>query len=87
MSSATNILTISSFAVNAALATSLSYLWGLINGIQVISYLTFFTTMVPANVSSFYEFLNDLQTFNFLPFSLKSTMDLIGITAGEYNDQ
>lgn len=87
ISSASKVISVGTFILNTALATSLSYLWGLINGIQIISYLPYFNTMVPANVISFYEFINDMQTFNFIPFSLDNAMDSIGITAGEYDDK
>ena len=79
------VMSAGTFILNSALSISLSYLWGLINSIQIISYLPFFNTMVPANVISFYNFLNDMQNFNFIPISLDSTMNKIGITPGEYD--
>ena len=86
MNTVSKVMTVGTFFVNLALASSLSYLWGLINGIQIISYLPFFNTMVPANVISFYSFINDLQSFNFLPFSLDSTLNTIGITPGVHDN-
>ena len=42
--------------------------------------------MIPANIYTFYLFLNDMQKFDYFPFTLDRIMDLIGITAGE-NDE
>ena len=80
------MVTVGTFFINIALATSLSYLWGLINAIQIISYLPEFNTMVPANVVSFYSFLNNIQNYNFLPFSVNTVLNKIGVTAGEFDD-
>ncbi len=39
----------------------------MINALQIIGNLPNFNLYIPANVIQFYEFINDLQSFNFLP--------------------
>lgn len=53
-------VTIGSFFLSLTIATTLTYLWGLINSIQIITYLTQLNAFVPSNVASFYKSVDDL---------------------------
>jgi hypothetical protein len=83
MNSFSKVMSVGTLLINLALATSLCYLWGLLNSIQIISYLTSFNTMVPANVISIYQFIYDMRSFNFFPFTLDSLLNKIGIKSGQ----
>jgi hypothetical protein len=39
----------------------------MINALQIIGNMPNFNLYIPANVNDFYGFINDLQSFNFLP--------------------
>ena len=45
----------------------MNFLWGMINALQIIGNMPKFNLYVPANVLEFYTFINNVQSFNFLP--------------------
>ena len=54
-------------ALNFLLAYSLNTLWGMLNGIQLISHLPIYRLKVPANAEYFFEFMIQVATFDPLP--------------------
>ena len=58
---------LSLFSPNLLLSTSINLLWGMINALQIIGSLSSFNLYIPANVIDFYGFINNIQTFNFIP--------------------
>ena len=54
------------FLANLLLAGSLSQVWSMINGLQIVSVLPFFNAKTPGNVSFFNEFVNNLASFDFV---------------------
>lgn len=43
--------------VNVLLGASLSYLWGLVNTLQMVNNLTLFSVYLPANVQEYNDFI------------------------------
>ena len=55
---------------------SLGLLWGLVNGLQIVTFLMFFNIPMPANVLILQEVLYEIATFNLIPLGwLKSFFD------------
>ena len=52
--------------VNVLLAGSLSKLWTLIEGLQVVTHLPLFAVKSPGNVNAFVKFLQEIGGFNFV---------------------
>ncbi len=67
METGSNSIVIGTFITNLLLSTSINLLWGMINALQIIGNMPNFYLYIPANVLDFYEFINNLQSFNFLP--------------------
>ena len=57
----------SNFVVNLILITSISQLWSVVNGLQILVYMPLFWVKFPANASRFNIFLIDIATFEFVP--------------------
>ena len=57
----------SNFVVNLTLVTSMSQLWGAINGLQIMVYMPLFWAKFPANASVFNGFLIGIATFDIVP--------------------
>ena len=56
----------SNFVVNIAMAGSLSQLWGMINGLQVVAQMPLYDVRSPGNVNEFTGFLSELSNFDLL---------------------
>ena len=63
---------------------SLSMLWGLVNGIQIIAYFMLLNLAMPANVIVVYEILYELATFDLIP--LDFVTDFLDEQVGEYDN-
>ena len=57
----------SNFIVNLAMAGSMSQLWGLIESLQIVSYIQLFDAKTPGNVQSFLRFFETMTAFEILP--------------------
>ena len=54
---------ISSFIVNLLIAGSMTEVWAMINGLQIIVYMPLFKLKSPGNVNTFIEYLQELTKF------------------------
>ena len=57
----------SNFVVNLILITSISQLWGTINGLQILVYMPLFWIKFPANANMFNIYLIDIASFDIVP--------------------
>lgn len=55
------------FFANLLMKASLSNLWGMINSVQVISFLALQHVYFPSNSEAFFEFIIDLSEFDLIP--------------------
>ena len=60
---------ISSILIQLVLSCSLFYVWGMIEGLQIVDSLGLFNAKVPANTSSFLENISELSSFNLIDLS------------------
>lgn len=60
-SSKTSIVT--NFIVNLLLSGSMSQLWGMINGLQIVAYMPLFKVKVPGNASAFNNAFKEMAEF------------------------
>jgi len=54
-------------AVNIVLASSLQFLWGMINALQIIVHIPLMSIQMPSNLLVFYQLLISVVTFDILP--------------------
>ena len=54
---------VSNFLISLVLASSLGLVWGMINGLQIISYLPLFKVKTPGNAGDFNKFFIDTVSF------------------------
>ena len=52
------------------LAGSLNLVWGMINGLQILSYMPLFQVKTPGNASSFNKFFIEITSFEIFDTSL-----------------
>ncbi|TNV87552.1 hypothetical protein FGO68_gene2096 [Halteria grandinella] len=57
----------SNMVLNVVLASSLQYLWGMINVMQLIVHMPLMNLVFPANAVLFYNFIIDISNFDILP--------------------
>ena len=57
----------SNFIVNLLMSGSMSQIWGVIEGIQIVSYLPLYDAKIPGNVQSFLNFFDEMTSFEVLP--------------------
>mmetsp|Transcript_42755 Transcript_42755/g.41107 ORF Transcript_42755/g.41107 Transcript_42755/m.41107 type:complete len:105 (-) Transcript_42755:753-1067(-) len=62
-----NSLVIGNAVLNIFLSSSLSFLWGMINALQIIVNIPLFTISFPANAKMFYSFIVGIATFDVIP--------------------
>jgi hypothetical protein len=67
--SAVTVMMYGSLAVNIVMASSLQFLWGMINALQLIVNVPLFTLNMPANASYFFNLLVNIMNFNVIPTS------------------
>jgi len=60
-------MVIGNFLIATFVSFSLSYLWGLINALQMIVYLPLFNINFPANINMFNSILISVATFDIIP--------------------
>jgi hypothetical protein len=60
-------MVIGNFILATFVSFSLSYLWGLINALQMIVYLPLFNINFPANMNMFNSILISVATFDIIP--------------------
>ena len=65
--SSVKIYVVMNFVIQPAIAASLSLLWGLINGLQIVTFLLFFNIPIPANVLIVNEVLYEVANFDLIP--------------------
>ena len=46
---------------------SMSQIWGVIEGIQIVSYLPLYDAKIPGNVQAFLNFFDELTSFEVFP--------------------
>ena len=56
----------SNFILAIPMALSISQLWNLINSIQLINYMSLFSSKNPGNVNALMQFIEELAKFNLL---------------------
>ena len=66
------------------LMMSLSMLWGMINGFQVVAYFMLLNIAIPANVLLVKEILYEVATFDLIP--LEFVTDGLDSLLGEYDN-
>ena len=59
----------SSIVVQLLLASSLYFVWGMIEGLQIVDSIGLFNAKVPGNTSSFLESVSELSSLNFIDVS------------------
>ena len=59
----------SSIVVQLLLASSLYYVWGMVEGLQIVDSIGLIHAKVPGNTSSFLESVSELSSFNFIDVS------------------
>ena len=57
----------SNLVVDLLMAGSMSQIWGMIEGIQVASFVQLFEVKTPGNVQAFLEFFEQITSFEVLP--------------------
>ena len=60
--------------INVLLAGSLSQLWTLIEGLQVVTHFSLFAVKSPGNVNSFVQHLQSISSFDFVDTELFTSM-------------
>ena len=63
---------------------SLSMLWGMINGIQILAYYMLLNLPIPANVLLVEEILYEVATFDLIP--LDFVVNFLDTQVGEYDN-
>ena len=58
---------ISNFVLNILISGALSYLWGLINCLQIVSHFPLINVLMPANCRLLFSILIKMATFDLLP--------------------
>ena len=53
--------------MSTVLSFSLSYLWGMINCLQMIVYMPLFSIVIPANLAMVMDLLITIATFDVIP--------------------
>ena len=52
---------------NLLLRSTISQIWGMINALQIIAYMTYLNVYFPANVEIFFGFIINLSEFDIFP--------------------
>eukprot|EP00347_Sterkiella_histriomuscorum_P018221 403346330 len=65
--SSTKILIVGNLFFNLFMSTSLQYLWGMINQIQIITHLPINAVEIPSNTKFFFNIIIDICNFNIIP--------------------
>ena len=60
-------IVIGNFALSFLMSFSMSYLWNLINGLQMIVYLPLLNLVFPANISMVFTIIIQVATFDMIP--------------------
>ena len=58
---------ISNFIINILISGALSYLWGLINCLQIVSHFPLINVLMPANCQLLFSILIKMATFDVVP--------------------
>jgi len=56
-----------SVTINFLLSASLSFLWGMLNTLQLIVHLPLFSIVFPSNAVTFYSYIIGIASFNIFP--------------------
>jgi hypothetical protein len=64
---ASNAVLATTLFVNLLMRASFSQIWGMINSVQIIAYMTLLSLMFPQNSLDFFEFVLNLSEFDILP--------------------
>ena len=75
---------ISHFIINIMISGALSYLWGLINCLQIVSHFPLINVHMPANCQLLYGMLIKAATFDIVP--VDGIMDFIATYLTTTND-
>eukprot|EP00347_Sterkiella_histriomuscorum_P000144 403377002 len=65
--SSVKILVVGNLFFNLFMSTSLQYLWGMINQIQIITHLPINAVEIPSNTKFFFNIIIDISNFNIIP--------------------
>ena len=65
--SSTKAATLSNFFLNIAMSASLNQLWGMINGLQIMTHMPLCNIKFPANSELFNGFMIEIALFDILP--------------------
>ena len=65
--SSSKITVIGNFLVNIAMSASLNQLWGMINGLQIMTHMPLCNIKFPANAELFNAFMIEIALFDILP--------------------
>eukprot|EP00347_Sterkiella_histriomuscorum_P013544 403364306 len=66
-SDAVSTIVIGNFVLNLLLATSLQYLWGMINALQLILHMPLFKVNFPSNTNFVFNQIISVSTFDVIP--------------------
>eukprot|EP00347_Sterkiella_histriomuscorum_P006189 403353719 len=56
----------SNLLINIVMSQSLQYLWGMINGFQLISHMPLMAINIPASTQAFFQFVVEISSFQFI---------------------
>ena len=65
--SSSKVAVISNFLLNIGMSASLNQLWGMINGLQIMSHMPLCNIKFPANAELFNGFIIEIALFDILP--------------------
>jgi hypothetical protein len=62
-----NTILATTVALNLLMRASFSHIWGMINSVQLISYMMLYALSFPQNAQSFFEVIQSLSEFDVVP--------------------
>ena len=83
----TNAAVVGNFAMNLLLSGTMTYLWGLLNSLQIVAHFPLINLMMPANAQMVFRMLVQIATFEFIPIGplIEESETRIGIDNTEYS--
>ena len=81
-----NAAMIGNFATNLFLSGAMTYLWGLLNSLQIVAHFPLINIMMPANAQMIFKTLIQIATFEFIPIEsfIEHSEETMGIENEEF---
>lgn len=84
--SITNAALVANFAVNVLMTGVMTYLWSMLNSLQIIAYFDLVNIVMPANAHQLFQILVSVATFDLIPAepAIEAMESWVGLTNDEF---